>query len=190
MRKLRKFFSLVPLMILWLFVSVFLWGSVSARLTDTSPEHKLTLYVDAPVPRDTALSVLLEEHTGPGIRMVHARPFTYAMFDARALMHADLYIVRASNVTLYRDWFRPLPEGLAADGCLMLDGTAWGIPVYLPGERSPIAGDYIDYTADGAEEPYYLLFGAATVHLAGLENAVDDEAYTAAQTLLSLRAQP
>ena len=185
MSNVKRFLGAVPLLVLWLLVSIFVWGFVFTRITDAPPAQKITLYVDAETPGDTALAVRLE--AGCAVRMAQVRPFTYAMFDGTALERADLYIVRASNVALYRDWFRPLPADMAADDCLTLDGAAWGIPVYVPGGENPAAGQYIDYAPPGAEEPYYLLFGAASLHVEGNEGAVDNEAVTAASILLSLR---
>ena len=49
MGKIRKFFSLVPVLILWLMLSVLVWGFVFTRITDTDPAHKITLFVDSEV---------------------------------------------------------------------------------------------------------------------------------------------
>ena len=61
MGKIRKFFSLVPVLVLWLMLSVLVWGFVFTRITDTDPAHKITLFVDSEVTDATGLAVKLEE---------------------------------------------------------------------------------------------------------------------------------
>lgn len=183
MNKIRRALALVPPLILWLIFSVFLWGFVFLQLTDAPREHKIVLCVDARVEDGTSLAVRLEEGKGPGIRMVQARPFTYAMFNQQELTDADLFIVPLSHVETYRDWFIPLPEDMRElEGCLEIDGEPWGAPV------NGAAGEYILYGAPGEEEePYYLFFGKASLHVSGRDGAVDNEAVAAAQRLLSMQ---
>ena len=114
--------------------------------------------------------------------MVKARAFTYAMFDESELAGADLFIVPLSHVETYQDWFMPLPAEMRgyAD-CLHIAGEPCGIPL------NGAAGAYFRYDVPGGEEePYYLFFGKASLHVAGQENAVDNEAAAAAQRLLAL----
>ena len=128
MDKIRRITRWIPPMVLIFMASVLLWGFVFTRITDTAPEKKLVLCVDAPVPEATALAVKLEETKGSGIRMIQVRPFTYAMLDSTILRTADAYIVKASNLEAYRAWFAPLPATMADAA-----GEEGLISVYQPG---------------------------------------------------------
>ncbi len=110
MKTFRKIISLVPLLILWLMLSIFLWGFVFNLITDAPRSEKLTLCVDAETPEAVELAVQLEEKLAGKVRMVKVRPFDYAMFDSGTLTGADLFIVPASHVEIYQEWFCPLPE--------------------------------------------------------------------------------
>ena len=188
MKTFKKILSLLPLLVLWAMMSVFLWGFVFDKLTDTAPEHKITLCVDAEVPRTTDLAVALEEGLNGAVRMVKVRPFSYAMFDSGTLTGADLFIVPASHLETYRDWFAPLPEAFAEEkGALLLDSVPYGLLAYDPETGVGLADAYIDYLTPGQEpEAFYLLFGKESLHVRGHENAVDDAAVTAARLLLSM----
>lgn len=188
MKKIKKLLSLLPVLLLWAFISAFLWTWIFSFLTDTVPEKKLTLYADVPAMEGTALAVRLEAEDFPGIRMVQARMFSQVLFDTEALRKADLYIIPLSRAEEYRDAFAPLPEAFAGEAeLLLLDGVPYGIPVYTPGGGTDVAGSYIRYAVPGAaEEPYYLVFGARSVHLAGNEGAADSLAAELALALLRL----
>ena len=66
MKTVKKILSLLPALILWAMISVLLWGSVFVRITDTDRAHKITLCVDAAVPGETELALLLEEKAEGG----------------------------------------------------------------------------------------------------------------------------
>ena len=171
MKKLKQFWDLVPAMVLWLMLSVFLWGWIFTLLTDTKPENKLTPFADAAVTDATGLAVRLEEELKGGpIRMVKVHPFTYAMLSSEALQGSDVYLVRASHAEEYREWFAPLPEGFAdgapPDWLLVLEGTACGLRVYDAASGTGPAMAYISYRDPAQpEEDYYLCFGSASTHL-------------------------
>lgn len=192
MKKLKRFFDLVPALILWLMLSVFLWGWIFTFLTDTKPENKLSLFVDATVTDGTGLAVKLEETLlDDTIRMVKVHPFTYAMLDSEPLRQADVYLVRASHVEEYREWFAPLPERFAdamrvgEDSLFVLDDTVYGIRIWNGQEGTGIAQSYIDYHDPTLpDEDYYLIFGRESLHLTGNENGLDDQAVLLAETLL------
>ena len=180
MRTFKKILSLLPLLILWAMLSIFLWGFVFSHITDTDPAHKITLCVDGEVPRATDLAVLIEERLEGAVRMVKVRPFSYAMFDTNTLTHADLFLVPASHIEEYLDWFAPLPPEFAErEGKWTLDGMPYGF------NAEQAASTYITYIV--RDEEYYLLFGKQSVHLNGNENAVDNLAVTAAEILLSIQ---
>lgn len=182
MKRIKSALSLAAPLTLWLLISVFLWGFVFLQITDAPRAEKIVLSVDARIPDEAALAARLEEGLGAGVRMVKARQFTYAMFDEKELTSSDLFVVPASHAEGYRDWFAPLPADLRdAEGLLCWDGKAWGVPV------RGAAGDFILYTPPGGEEEaYYLFFGKASLHVSGLENAVDNEAVSAARRFLAL----
>lgn len=188
MKTVRKILSLIPLLVLWLMFSIFLWGFVFNLITDAPAAQKIALYVDAETPGATRLAVRLEEMLGGKARMVKVRPFTYAMFGSGALIGADLFIVPASHVETYLDWFAPVPENLRAqNGLLEIGGVPLGLPAYSAAADAGIARDCIDYAGPAGErEDYYLFFGKASVHLPGNENAADDYAVDAAGCLSEL----
>ena len=188
MRKLKWLFDLLPLMLCWAVLSVLVWGWIFTFLTDAPAENKLTVFLDVPAVNNTPLAVLLEEEAGEGIKMVKVNAFTYAMMDDSEITAADVYIVSASEVETYRDWFRPLPEELAdAVDVLLLDGEPWGLRIYDGETRTGAALGYVQYTAPGeAEEDHYLFLGGASLHVPGNENAVDAEAVSLVQRLLNI----
>ncbi len=185
-KTVKRTLALIPAMILWLMFSVLIWGWVFTLLTDTRAEYKVTLYIDAPIPDETALAAALEEALPPGIRMIKAHSFTYAMYDGQALASADLYVVPASHVEQYLAWFRPLPAGLPEENCLTLDGESWGILV-RSGEGAGFGGAYIDYGGSEApREDFYLFFGRSSLHVPGNGGALDGAAVSCALRFLSL----
>ena len=185
MKTVKKILSLIPALVLWLMISLFLWGFVFNQITDTDPAHKITLYVDARVTDETKLAVLLEENAGENIRMAKARAFSYALFDGTVLERADLLIVPASHVETYRDWFRPLPEDMREYApLLLLEGEPWGIRVYDPKTGEGAAASFIDYRSQEEAEEFYLFFGNQSLHTLGNENALDNEAVSAAKLLM------
>lgn len=173
--KPKRFLQLLPALMLWLMVSAFFWSWIFTFLTDTTADKKVAVYIDAAVPDSTALAVKLEEVKSPALKMVVVHPFSYAMFDGDALKNADIFLVAESNVETYKDWFQPMPESLipATADCLIMDGTAYGLPA------DNAAATYIGYQEG---ERYYLLFGSASVHT----GALDSEALPIAERLLSL----
>ena len=189
MRSVRKFFSLVPALILWLMLSVLVWGFVFTRITDTDPAHKLTLFIDCQVPGDVALAVQLEEGLGGNIRMVKVHPFSYAMLDGEQLKNADLYIIREDDLDTYREWLTPLPDDIQdKEKVYRAEGQAWGVLIYDAETKTGTAQDDIQYETPGMDSVnYYLCFGSASRHLAANENAADNAAVDAARLLLSLR---
>ena len=150
MKTIKRLLALVPAFAVWLIACVLLWGFVFTRITDAPAEQKIVICVDAPVENATGLAVELENRLGGRIRMVQVRPFTYAMFDGDALRKADLFIVPASHVETYREWFTKDPPG---------------IPAYDAQTGQGIAVRHIQYALPDAEnENYYLFLGAASCH--------------------------
>ena len=187
MNKIRRFFSLVPALILWLMLSVLVWGFVFTRITDTDPAHKITLFVDAEVTDATALAVRLEEKLGGNIRMVKVHPFNYAMLDGSPLRAADLFIIRADHMETYQDWLLPLPEPLSGmEGEYVSRDISWGLLAYNAEIKSGVAADCINYQPLG--EPaadYYLCFGNQSRHIRTQPDAVDNAAADTAAILMN-----
>lgn len=173
MKKFKPFFDLVPAMLMWLMLSIFLWGFVFSALTDIPPAEKVTLFVDASLSGETRLATAMEQAISAPVRAVQVRPFAYAMMGSEEIEQADLYIVSASAVETYREWFAPLPEGLQGD--LLLDGVAYGIRVWDAQAGTGAARETIQYVG----EDYYLLFGARSLHVE------DGQAQACAQLLLN-----
>ncbi len=178
MKKIRRLTDILPLMLLWLMLSAFLWSKVFMGLTDAAPQNKITLFVDARIPQDTALAVELEKTAREGISMVKVHSFTYAMMSDDALSTADLYIVPQSHIEEYKAWFAPLPEEMLSLGeTLAVNDAPCGLLIYDGQEGA--AAQYITY-GDLPGEKYYLFFGVNSVHL-------DDGAAAAyAKTLLTI----
>ena len=188
MRKIRRLLDLLPMMLMWLVLSVFLWGFVFNFLTDAAPENKIVLFADAAVPDATGLAVQLEATVTAPVEMVQVRPFSYAMMGSEAIGSADLYIVSASQAETYRDWFSPLPEALLDAGPLLeMDGIPFGVRVYNAAAGTGVASSFITYMQPGAAaEDYYLFVGSSSLHVQNHENAVDDQAVTCALHLLEM----
>ena len=180
MSVLKRILARLPAYVVWLMLSVALWGWIFTRITDTAPEHKLVVFVDAYDVQDTALAVRLEEGKPDGIRMVQVHPFSYALFETEALLSADLYIVKESDAARYAEAFLPLTE--TASEVWSLDGTCYGLLAYDAETGQGAATDLIAYWVEGApKENYYLFFGAKSLHTGQL----DDAAYRLAERLLT-----
>lgn len=178
MKKIKRLMDILPLMLLWLMLSAFLWSKVFMGLTDAPAENKITLFIDARIPQDTALAVEMEKLKREGIEMVKVHPFTYAMMSGSTLSTADLYIVPQSHIEEYKDWFAPLPEEMLSLGDVITVGdTPSGLLIY--DGQAGAAAQYITY-GDLPGERYYLFFGIGSVHL------TDGAAVAYAQQLLTI----
>lgn len=185
MKKMKRFFDLVPAMLLWAMLSIFLWSFVFNFLTDADPAEKLVVFIDAPLTEETRLALQLEETAGDTIRMVQVRPFSYAMMGSEEIERADIYIIGESAAAEYRDWFAPLPEDLQTGTLWEADGVPCGVKVYDAATGVGLAPEIIGYTAPGKpHEDHYLFIGKNSVHVQDHENAVDDLAVACALTLL------
>ncbi len=181
MKFIRGFFSRLPAYVLWLMMSVVLWGWVFTRITDAPAERKVTLFIEAPAVSETALAAELELELPEGIRMIQVHTFDYVMFDTSSLLAADLYVVRESSAAEYIDSFLPLAH--PAEGCWSLDGVPYGIRVYDAAAGTGAASDWISYCPDDTpKENYYLFFGAKSLHT----GQTDLAAYAVADHFLSL----
>lgn len=188
MRRIKQFFDLAPAMIMWLMLSIFLWGFVFNFLTDAPAQEKITLFIDAPLAEETALAVRLEECIQEPVRMVQVRAFSYAMMSSDGIENADLYIIGESQLAEYQHWFAPLPGELQEAGeVLLADGVPLGVKVYDAASGTGAAARHIGYAAPGkAHEDHYLFIGRNSLHLLTNENAADNQAVTCAAYVLTL----
>ena len=129
----RRFSDMVPALLLWAMLSIFLWSFVFNFLTDVPASEKLVLFIDAPLTEETRLAVQLEDVADEHIQMVQVRSFDYAMMSSHEIENADLYIIGESAIADYADWFAPLPEALRTGTLLERDGQ----PVVFCGDGSP-----------------------------------------------------
>ena len=190
MRVLKNIAAQIPAYLLWVIASVLIWGFVFTRLTDTVPERKVTIYVNAFECSDRALAAVLQEDAPAPIRMVKVHPISYIMFDQTSIQYADLFILRGSDVEKLTDSLAPLPESVApadAEDRIEVGGVCLGRCIYRADRDEGRATDYITYRMDNyPAEDYYLCFGARSVHLGEAYGCADDAAVTVAQRLLAL----
>ncbi len=185
MRKMKRFFDLVPALLMWAILSIFLWSFVFNIITDVPAAEKVVLFIDAPLAQETRLAVQLEEAVGDAIQMVQVRSFSYAMMGSEEIENADLYIIGESSRGEYGDWFTPLPEELRTGTLLERDGQPIGVKVYDAATGAGVATEVIGYTAPGkVVEDHYLFVGKNSLHVQFHENAVDNEAVNCALALL------
>lgn len=165
MKKKRKFLNLVPMMLMWLVLSVILWGFVFTRITTYQPQEIVALYADSELVQEKALAQMLYRE-GDGLKAVQVRPFSYAMFGGDELRNADLFIIPRENLDLYRECFAPWPEEMETEGVFHAwDGVNYGLKVYDAETKEGVAKSYILYENHlYVPQDYYLIFGNQSVH--------------------------
>lgn len=184
-RILKTISGQLLLFLTFLTLSTMLWGWLFSVRTNTTPDKKVTVYIDCDAVRDVELAARLEEDLPEGIRMVQVHPFSYALFDTSAFTGADLFIVPESKAEEYRDSFAAF--AVSYTGVLTLENGAVGIKIYDTAADRGGADAYITYVnASGEKEDFYLFYGASSLHFAGNENAVDNAAAQIANRLLTL----
>lgn len=178
MRVLKNIWSQLHLYLLWALASALIWGVVFSFVTDAPPEKKVTLFIDVESCRELALREALEKTMPEGIRMIEVHPFSYAMFNEKTLLDADLYIVPESSIADYRESFLLFAGAVPAQ-----DLREGGVRVYDASSGEGAAAAYIDY--DPAED-YYLFFGVNSLHAAALSGRGDNAAAAVADALVQL----
>lgn len=157
----RKFFAQLPFYLVCLVLGAILWSWIFGLATDTTPEKKVTIFVDAYAVEDARLSAALERDLPEGIRMVRAHPMSYVMFDDAALRSADLFILPASRAADFDELLAQTPDA-SADAA---DVLARGEKIYDAAKGSGAAQTYIQYALPGqTPEDYYLFIGANSPH--------------------------
>ena len=165
MRALKRFFSRLPVYILWLLCSVMLWSWIVGLVTDTARDKKVVMFLDVPAAEDAALSAALEEALPAGIRMIQAHPFSYVLFQSDALSDADLYVLPASEMEEFCPELLPLeaPSGVEV---WAKDGAVYGLRCYDAAAARGAATDYVQYVApDRAAEDHYVCIRSASPHM-------------------------
>ena len=166
--KVRKFFRGVSLvtspLVLWVFFVLIFGSFIFYQITDTSPDRKISIYMDGAVQGEDRLAARMEKQLPDPIRMVKIHPFSYVMFGGDELKAADLFIVPDSKVQEYKDWFEP--------------GDSWVL--YEPGSGEGAAGATFLYEEG---ETYHLYIGAESIH------REDGLARQAAEWLVSLKTE-
>lgn len=196
MRFLRNVLSQLHTFVLWLLFCALFWSWIFVNhLNDTDRAHKVTLYTDVYVVDARPLALRLEENMPEGLKMIKVSDVTFS--GTIASSSGDLYIIGRTKLEQLmeesQDSLLPipaaadlaLPEGL---GVFEYDGKCYGIQVYDPVTETGVARRYIGYAQPETEsdEPFYLCFDAHSIHMNGLEGAVDNAAWEVAMDLLSL----
>ena len=183
MRLIRRILSQLHRYVLWALLSVLLWGWIfTAFVTDASPAHKVTVYVNTVAVRDTALEEALDYDLPKGVRMVKVHPFSYAaFFDTAAPNEADLYLWNESDLLANLELLCPMePHG---DGDYLADGVVYGWRMYDAETGTGAASDYFTY---GEGENWYLCARVSSFHLGTWNDAKDDAAILIAKRLIEL----
>ena len=178
MRVIRNIFKRWHVYITWALLSTIFMGWIFTFLTDTTPAHKITMYIHAYTLEDQALSMKLEEALPEGIRMVKVHSFDYALFGQTGFVDADMFLISASEIESYLTDFMSLEECAEKHPELTYyydeGGVPCGIRVYDSETEEGIAMTYITYkipeALGRAPEDYYLFFGKE-----GFHNGLDDQ---------------
>lgn len=183
MKTFKKIMHLVPLMILWLMMSAFVWSWIFTFLTDAPREEKMVLFIECDVPGNVFIASELEKYPSGSIRLVQVRPFSYSMMSSEGIRNADLYIMSESGMAEYSQWIRPLPDGAESLGeVYFIDAVPYGIKVYDGNTQSGVCSEHIAYEAKN----YYLAFGNQSLHLLENDHGVDNEAIQYASYLFKI----
>lgn len=184
MRLIKGFFSNIHRYVLWLLISVFLCAAVFVLAADAPRDKKVTVFIDAEV-NDRLLEYELIKELPEGIRTVKVHPFSYSAFDTGAPLSADIYILTARDLEENAEMMLPIREaGLGED--LVIDPSGLGVLIYSSDTQSGSLRDYIDYTADGDTQSFYLCFNKDSVHLGGINGSKDGAAIEIARKMISL----
>ena len=189
MKTLKWLFSNLHRYVLWLLVSVFIWGWIFTLVTDTVRAKKVVVYSDAPGVDADALAETLERELPKGIRMVKVHAVDYALFDPTEVNDADLLILSEKEVGELFGSLSPITGmGFDDDACYKKDGIVYGILIYDAASGKGNAAEYFTFKPADGETPqsYYLCFNSASAHIGDLNGSKDDAAIVIAERILSL----
>jgi len=183
MKVLRNIASQLHVYIIWLILSVVIWGFVFTHVTDAPAEKKVVLFADVYACRELELELELEKSMPDGIRMIRTHSFGYVVFGDRELLGADLYLIPLSEAERYLPSFLPLDSAAlpwAEDELWYWEGVPYGV-------RMRPAESFLQYEAPGeAREDFALFFGVNSVHAASFRGSGDDAALAVARSLYGL----
>ncbi len=131
---------------IWIILSAIIVSFIFNQLTDTVPQKKVQIYVDAPVIREAELEYELDKDLPEGIKLVKVHPVDYSMFGTADPAEIDILIVR-------RSWMEEHAEMFEMQGELCRSG----------GTGNGAAASYIGYL----EGDYYLVYGPDSPHAGG-----------------------
>ena len=202
----KRIFRLLSALTVCALVSFFFWSWIFTFLTDTDRAHKVTIFADSDSFDGKALAIALEEDLPDGIRIIQAKPFSYALMDSASLETADLYLIPERDMAEYRKWLRPLPERFqsmaagetdeetgADTGMVPMSAGLWeeeGTPygLRLPDEKKGASSGILPEW-EASDEAWYLCFGAGGFHLPSPETGEEGAALKTALRVLELITQ-
>lgn len=105
--KYRRISDQIPLLILWMFFSLFLWSWIFSLTSDTTPDKKLVIAVDARVTDTRGMAAELEKYLNGEMRMVRVYAFDSQLMSGESLRAADILILRRDGPEEYRELIVP-----------------------------------------------------------------------------------
>ncbi len=190
MKFIKNVLSQLHTFVLWLLISVLLWGWIFSFLNDTGREKKVTVFANVGELHDRELTLRLEEHKPEGLKMIKVHDFEYQMVGTNKI-YGDLYIVPVSDLEkmLEKDPGAVLPLRNTGDHPVYeFDGKPVGLLAYDAETNEGLgAGSYIFYPRPELDgQNFYLCVSKDTLHYEGAEGAVDDAARAVILDLLTL----
>ncbi|MCR5009723.1 MAG: hypothetical protein K6A91_02150 [Clostridia bacterium] len=159
---LRNLLRQLLLYLMCIILASILTTFIFNRITDTSPQHKVAVFIDVPSVKSAELQTVLDEDLPEGIKMTKVHTFNYDMFGYSGGDEADIYIVAADRIGEFIDYFAPVSEFLPPRSIYQYyvhDGVPYG--VLVKGGGYAASAEYISYE-EGKE--YYLFFRKGSVH--------------------------
>ena len=177
MKGVKQVLKPAPMLLLWLFLCWLVWGMVFDRLTDTAPEYKLQIYIDAGLTHADRFAGKLERACladknegsplGPdaSIRMIQVRELSYAMMGESPFGSGDLFILPSSAVHEYTTHLAALPDDVVS--AFPPDMELWRIAgracgVCADDARGLLTEGEIKFDPD---EAYWIFAGSGSKHL-------------------------
>ena len=170
--------------LLWAILSVVFWAWIVSLITNAPAGKKVVLYVDLDAMDREALSAALEQDMPNNIKYVEPLLFVDTMFEPAGVTKGDLFIVSESQAEGVLQDLSSIDEtAFPGQRFYVRDGKAYGVLLYDEAADVRIAARYLAYEPG---QTYYLFFNAKSGHIAPWNDAADDAALRAAQTLLTL----
>lgn len=184
----RRTVKQLPLMIIWLILSIIFWGWIYTHfIMDTVPQKKISVAVDAQLTDARQMAHEIENNIPDYIKMCKVYSFDYAMMDSTNVLNADILIIPEKDMPEYIELLAPVPGELISDSCYQIDSIYYGI--LCCNEQFASASRYINYIVNDADrtQNYYLCFGKNGYHLYGNPVSTDNISIAAASIILSMK---